>query len=109
MSYIDHREVKARKRHRCLWCGDIIQPSERYILVEWVNENEHGRDRYHRECHKAKGTLSYENLEWWNDEGCVPKFQRGHNHETGWDTAENCAEQKCPACINALERSNPND
>ena len=68
---------QARKAHRCLWCGERIDRGETYVEVRWANEDRHGLDRYHRECHEAEDRAHYEDLDWWTDEHCIPKFIRG--------------------------------
>jgi len=91
----------ARKQHRCLWCGETIVVGEKYVMACVSDGNQHWRHRYHDECRVAMHNAmayDYTTIDWWNDEGCVPKFERGHIHEVGSDTREAEAERGCHAC-----------
>lgn len=72
-----HRAVKARKNHRCLWCKERIHKGTPYVLEEYADGSEHGRNRYHPECRAAVLRMDHEEIDWWNDEGCIPEYVRG--------------------------------
>lgn len=40
----------ARKRHRCDWCGELIQPGDRYQRYFWTNGDDAGGTKMHPEC-----------------------------------------------------------
>lgn len=86
------KTVKANKEHHCLWCWEIIEKAELYIRVDWANEDCHGTEKYHPECMQAQNDAPREDVEWWYDEECIPKMQRGHTHEIGYTPHD------CPAC-----------
>jgi hypothetical protein len=44
---------KARKQHRCIWCGEPILPGETYAYVRGVFEGDPQSNHYHQECDKA--------------------------------------------------------
>lgn len=55
MSYTLLSEVTrtARKRHRCIWCWQTIEPSERYISEQSVNYGDFQNNHWHPECRDA--------------------------------------------------------
>ncbi len=69
--------IRARKTHWCLWCGERILAGSPYVLEEYADGAEHGRNRYHPECNIAQLELDQDERTWWNDEGCIPKYVRG--------------------------------
>lgn len=81
MSSHNVREVKSRKQHRCLWCGELIRKSEVYKLHEWAEGDTHGRDRYHKECNEAYNRLDWEEKSHWHDEYCAWQYERGTTEE----------------------------
>ena len=44
---------KARKAHRCIWCGQTIKPGEHYIDERSVYDGAIQRHRWHLECKDA--------------------------------------------------------
>ncbi|WOB06510.1 hypothetical protein [Piscinibacter gummiphilus] len=52
MSYIlfSMTERKAAKRHRCIWCGEHIEPGDTYSDERSVYDGEIQRMRWHPEC-----------------------------------------------------------
>jgi hypothetical protein len=53
VSCVGYEERKARKKHRCLWCGEDIEPGQKY--ARWCSID--GRDactcKMHPECAKV--------------------------------------------------------
>lgn len=45
--------VKARKRHHCDWCNELIETGEVYQLDSGVFDCEMQRTRMHLECYSA--------------------------------------------------------
>lgn len=41
---------KARKQHRCIWCGQAISPGDTYIDERSVYDGSIQRHRWHPEC-----------------------------------------------------------
>lgn len=77
MSYSRTQMVTASKNYRCFWCGERIVFRERYIRQTCADGPRHWRNRWHAECWQAWLHLPHDEQEWWNDEGCVPKYVRG--------------------------------
>ena len=67
----------ARNPHICLWCKERISKGTSYTEVRWADGNEHGITRYHTECRAAQPQVPHDELDWWEDEGCVPDYVRG--------------------------------
>lgn len=44
---------KARKAHRCIWCGEQIEPGERYFHWRGVFEGDIQSNNWHKECDEA--------------------------------------------------------
>jgi len=55
MSFVTIAEEtrKARKAHRCIWCGQQILPGETYRYVRGVFEGDPQSNHYHQECDNA--------------------------------------------------------
>jgi hypothetical protein len=55
MSYTLLSEIErtARKRHRCIWCWQAIEPGQRYADERSVNDGEMQHHRWHPECRAA--------------------------------------------------------
>jgi len=43
-------ETKARKKHRCSWCGEPIPPGETYWREKSVYDGNFQNDAWHPEC-----------------------------------------------------------
>lgn len=61
-------EVKTRKNHQCVWCGEEIVKGEKANYRKYVYDGVIRSDHMHLECFKAMG-LSYSNDEIDSDEG----------------------------------------
>ena len=47
--------VKCRKVHRCLWCGDEIEPGETAFFWKYIIDDKMQNDYYHADCYAAMG------------------------------------------------------
>lgn len=50
---ISEESRKARKPHRCIWCGQTIEVGQRYTHRRGVFEGDLQTDDWHPECEKA--------------------------------------------------------
>jgi hypothetical protein len=41
---------KARKSHKCIWCGEAILPGEKYVDVTGIFEGDFQNNKFHPEC-----------------------------------------------------------
>jgi len=48
---------KARKTHRCWYCGEDIVPGERYHVWNGMTDGQFGTTKTHRECNEAWQSL----------------------------------------------------
>lgn len=88
MSYRGDREVTARKHHTCLWCKERIEKGEKYILIEFAEDDTHYRNRMHIECSEAESRLQkqdWEELDLWYDENCMWDYNRGSTVKSGYE------------------------
>ena len=46
-------KLKARKDHRCIWCGQLIPKGENYIRESSIFENDFQDHKWHPECHEV--------------------------------------------------------
>lgn len=55
MSYVLLSEAypKARKVHRCIWCGQTIEPSTQYRVESSRYDGQWQNFKWHLECNKA--------------------------------------------------------
>jgi hypothetical protein len=77
MSYYVHLvtlKPKARKMHRCVWCGEQIDPGETYVLNKGVYDNRMQSTKWHAECDTAGCDWFYQTRE---DEIPVGQMGRG--------------------------------
>jgi hypothetical protein len=71
---------KARKQHRCIWCGEPIAVGERYRHWRGKFEGDVMSNDWHKECDAAAES---EDLE----EGFEPYFyKRGTQEERDWSS-----------------------
>ena len=81
MSYyveLRSKDVTARKEHRCVWCGELIEVGETARYRVYTFDGEFANDWMHPECHAAMLKAPYELVE----EGWAPgEFKRGSNEE----------------------------
>lgn len=64
---------KARKRYRCVWCGEWIEIGETHTKFVYIFDGL-SSDRYHNECFDAQGKS--DDIDW--DEGFMPhEYKRG--------------------------------
>lgn len=54
----------ARKRHRCIWCGQHIAPGEKYRREKSVYDGEMQDFKWHPECAEAQQEEGRETGEW---------------------------------------------
>lgn len=78
MSYHLFSEVlrKAKKAHRCIWCGEAIESGESYIDERSVFERQLQRRRWHTECIDAvrkewRAGADEEFIAYSNERGCA--------------------------------------
>ena len=44
---------RARKRHTCDWCGELIEPKTKYLSWFGIVDGEAGSTKLHQECSDA--------------------------------------------------------
>lgn len=54
----------ARKRHRCDWCWQFIEPGERYSRYRYFDGGDAGTVKMHTECHEAMQEAAREEGGW---------------------------------------------
>lgn len=54
----------ARKRHRCIWCGQVIQLGEKYRRIRSVYDGCMQDQKWHPECADAQQAEAAEIPEW---------------------------------------------
>lgn len=50
---LHHETRRARKVHRCTWCGQTIEPGQRYFHFSVIFEGELQTNKMHPECEDA--------------------------------------------------------
>jgi len=50
---LSETERTARKRHRCIWCWQFIEPGDRYHDERSVNDGDMQHHKWHPECRAA--------------------------------------------------------
>ena len=78
---LNDSEVTARKRHKCIWCGDWIEAGEKYYQQSGIFDGEPFRNRYHSGCHA--GMLELHRIDGYAiEDGFSPySFKRGTAEE----------------------------
>lgn len=67
------KQVKCRKAHLCIWCGEPIAAGETVPFCKYVFDGGIHNDHYHPECYAV--LLDYD---WCADDGFDPyMFHRG--------------------------------
>ncbi len=75
---------KARKPHRCIWCGQTIVVGSQYQYVRGVFEGDPQSNHYHLECSAAC-------IEWAKEEGGDCEFMPFENERPSTHCAGNDA------------------
>lgn len=60
---LTNKDVKCRKVHRCVWCGEQINVGDNAHYRSGIYEGEFFSDYWHPECHEAmmRSDFGYEN------------------------------------------------
>ena len=53
MTELALRKPVAKKKHKCEWCGQLIQPGERYSRVVGIYDSNFHSTPFHQECEEA--------------------------------------------------------
>lgn len=74
MSYwpLDSGDRKARKEHRCIWCGEPISSGEHYHFQVGIFDGDFQNNKFHQECAKASSEFFQE-----EDSFSPYEFKRG--------------------------------
>lgn len=70
--------IKARKPHRCYWCGEAINPGDTYVRWAWAGDDGVTTIHCHPECEAAWATLG-----WDQNEVGFAEYSRGCTCENG--------------------------
>lgn len=49
----EDKSRKARKEHRCIWCGEMVKIGEIYRYCSFIWENGYNHQHWHLECLKC--------------------------------------------------------
>lgn len=79
--WISETEPRARKGHRCVWCGELVKVGERYARITGTYYGCFQNDAYHCECNDAAKRYFSESDE---DEITPGDFMRGSTRNR-WD------------------------
>ena len=75
MDELSNKEVRTRKAHTCIWCGESIGKGERAQARSYVFDGRLMSDHLHTECYEAMGKYDWDACV---DEGFEPYiFHRG--------------------------------
>lgn len=67
------KQVKCRKAHCCIWCGEIIEAGDTVPFCKYVFEGAIHNDHYHPECNDV-----LRDYDRYDNDGFTPyMFQRG--------------------------------
>jgi len=92
MSYgTEITKPKARKNHRCYWCGETICRGETYVRWGWAEDGKMSTVRMHPECYKAASDSIKSNYDEYlpeceNPRGCSCQFDK--HCDCGWQDME---------------------
>jgi len=69
--------VKARKKHRCCLCGEVINAGDLYDIRKGVNDGDMWSMHMHQECHAYEQKHGTVDADWYED-GALnePAFER---------------------------------
>ena len=81
MTILSERLPKARKVHRCDWCGGTIKRGEIYVCVSGMDGGDFYKTRLHTECDAAMNR----ELDGWDEIYLTGDFPRGL---TDWEASE---------------------
>ncbi len=70
--FLSHETVTARKQHSCSWCGQKIEPSDRYVRQAVVFEGDMCMNKFHPEGDEAATEVG-------RQEGGCFEFMPGEN------------------------------
>ena len=64
MSYeeIHHKQVKARKEYKCIWCGEKILKGEAHYSRAYKFDGDFISDRMHNECEKSLNSADHDDI-----------------------------------------------
>lgn len=81
MTIKEYPRVKAKKKHMCVWCAEIIEIGEIYFRLINVFDGNFNDSRYHLECSEASLREDF-----YLDQGFTPgDFKRGKTSYESWD------------------------
>lgn len=72
---------KARKEHRCSWCGEAVEPGTEYVRLPVFGEGTVQTWKAHPECNEAEQNMPDEAREAWAD---GEMYVYGHMVRGGW-------------------------
>lgn len=81
--FYSQQQVKARKEHKCYWCGDTIMPGEKYYRVAGIYEGDFST---RKECDTCNTTVA---------EYCEQNRENGVEHE---DLINHWQWERCRKC-----------
>lgn len=82
----------ARKRHVCIWCGELIEKNESYTRSTGINDDGPYSCAYHQECVHAEEVVY--TLDIYYNDFYPGDYLRGHIHSFG----EEDNVKDCPGC-----------
>lgn len=70
---LTNKTVKCKKKHRCDWCGEVIEPGEIASYRSGIFEGEFFNGHMHLECYSAMNSSDRDDFE---DGGFDPMCQK---------------------------------